>query len=228
MLFRSFSNPESLKVILECYPKNQRLDAVKEPNFNRGTVLHEAILYPESVKTILELLPENQRLEAVKAKGFDRFTTLDIAVTNKPESFEIILGLLPENQRLDAVIDSDVLTILLSNPTLLTAILETFPIPKECPHALRKELLTELLELKKKNQISDVEKISTLTKFFHLSDVKKISSLTKFFQGAELNEEEITTLKSGNIGRIFSNYLSSEAMERILPNSASKKFTPFR
>ena len=101
-LYQFATNPESLHLTLESYPKAGLLAAAKEKNELGQTVLHCAAGNQESLRLLLDLYPEEDRLAAVKEKNELGQTVLHLAAGN-PESLRLLLDLYPEEDRLVAV-----------------------------------------------------------------------------------------------------------------------------
>ncbi len=95
LLLWTANNPESLKIILEHYPPEERLAAVLKKRENSNPVLFYSLKNPESLKNILELLPPEQRLQALTNKDKDGLPLLFYIETN-PQSLKMTLELLPE------------------------------------------------------------------------------------------------------------------------------------
>ena len=94
---------ESFAKWLSVIPESERLEAVKQKDENKDTVLNVAAEDgPECLESILSLIPEPEHLEAVKQKDENGCTVLYEAALN-PECLEIILSLIPEQERLEAV-----------------------------------------------------------------------------------------------------------------------------
>ena len=125
------TNPEHLKCILDLYPKEQPLDAVKVADKHGQTPLHNRDLNPDSLNIILGLYPKEQRLDALQVADEKGRIPLHRAAST-PDSLKIILESLPEIQRLDVVklADEDDQTLLhraASTPDSLKIILESLP-----------------------------------------------------------------------------------------------------
>lgn len=96
---------ESLKIILELLPENDRLKALMHiSGCNDPTrLIYRVSRKPESLKKILALLPENDRLQAVMEEGLDYAETLIGRTSSKPESLKIIIELLSEKDRIQVM-----------------------------------------------------------------------------------------------------------------------------
>jgi hypothetical protein len=94
----AIQNCESLNILLKSYPKEERLNAVKQNNRAGYCLLFSAAKYPKSLKLILSLYPEQERLAAVTT-AVNGKTVLNFAQENT-SSVTTILSLLPEESRL--------------------------------------------------------------------------------------------------------------------------------
>lgn len=97
MLHCAVSNPKTLGLILNIYPKAKRLEEIQKPfGDEEHTVLHLAVSYPQSLKTILDSLPKNvlgsKHFSITNKQGM---TVLDCA-EKVPESLEIIRNYLSD------------------------------------------------------------------------------------------------------------------------------------
>ncbi len=125
-------NPESLKIILEALPENERLEAVKTKNECDVTTLHCAVRSPESLKMILALYPKRkERLAALILNDKYGNTVLHTAAPNF-NCLMAILELLPKNERLKALKVKDkngktVLHHIAGNPKSLKIVLGVYP-----------------------------------------------------------------------------------------------------
>lgn len=126
--------PESLKIILEIYPKKERLTAILKKNSlysGSRTPIRNASRNFESLKIILDALPEEHRIEAIQDQDYLRNTLLHYTA-NQPECLKMILEIYPEEQRLLAVKqkNSNGKTVLLNvttSPESLRIILALYP-----------------------------------------------------------------------------------------------------
>lgn len=103
VLHRVANKPESLKIILELIPEDQRLEALMLANKSgRGTLLQIVAKKPESLREVLGLIPKDQLLDTpMLAHKYG--TTLLHQATDHPDSLKAILEIYPENQRLNVM-----------------------------------------------------------------------------------------------------------------------------
>jgi hypothetical protein len=87
-------------MILEIFPKEQRLTIVNAKDENDRSALFNSVWYdnsrPESLKMILELYPPEHRLEALQEKDWTGRSVLFCAAQRRG-ALKIILELLPED-----------------------------------------------------------------------------------------------------------------------------------
>lgn len=93
-------HPESLRLILEIYPEEERLKAILSL---QETFFYSIHLNLERLQVVLEMLPENHRYELIqKIRQTERTSLADYASKN-PEKFRIMLQSLSKRNRLYAI-----------------------------------------------------------------------------------------------------------------------------
>jgi ankyrin repeat protein len=139
------NNIQSRLCILNSYPEEQRLEAIKATsrfNSKGNNILHQAHNNSILLLGILKLIPENDKLSAVKTINKKGQTLLHL--TQQTELFSAVLGLYPEDQRLDAVYvvdmdDQTPLTLALHDSTNLPALWTLIPEKQRLPTAKKKD-----------------------------------------------------------------------------------------
>jgi ankyrin repeat protein len=102
LIARAFYDAESIKIILELYPEEQR-DKILTAIDNKGEfAMYLIAIFPEALKMALSLIPEGRRFYVIKAVDKNGNSALHGAASNL-ECLNIVLNLYPEDQRLDAV-----------------------------------------------------------------------------------------------------------------------------
>lgn len=141
ILHSAAPNPESLKIALAAYPKDEWLAALREKNKKGETVFHLAVRNPVSLEFILSLLG-NQQQAVLQEKTGDDNTALHLAVPSF-ESFQMILGLYSQDKQLLAPREKNktgntVFHLAASHPKSLQAILNLYPQDKRLAILLEK------------------------------------------------------------------------------------------
>lgn len=175
--------PESLKVILDLYPPQQRLKALKEKDILGHSCLSEAAKDWDLMEIIFNALEQEERLEAAQEKNQQGKTVLYQSIS-EPAALKIILDTLNPEQRSKAIKEEkNALYHAIENPESLKIILESLS---------SKEVLELILERNKTGNtlLHQVARDANLLKIVlnALPKEQRLSALTT------LNHSKNTTL----------------------------------
>ena len=195
-------NSESLQLLLELYPLNDRREAAEVKNINGYTVLHKALVNPISLGTIFSIYQDNeQRLTAIQLKTKDNNTSLHLAVAY-PDSFQMLWGQYSPDQKTPALEQTNN-----NGETVLHSLVtsnETSP-----------ELLSSVLQIYSEKNLVSALKAKTKTSDNVLSLALKKPQLLKVIVESLSREGLLDILSENKFGVSFLEYHSSSA---TLPN----------
>lgn len=103
-LLRSAAHdPEQLRFILSCYPREQRLEVLKQSDAQGNTLLFSVCQKIDAFHVVIECYPEEQRLEIIKQRNLFGYTALSKAAPSDSELLKLLLTFYPQEQQFNAI-----------------------------------------------------------------------------------------------------------------------------